>query len=301
MITEPKNILRPKCFDDDDVEEALANLEQNDDLRDRAGFDVSFLGLETPKPTFMPEIAGDALDVGGSTELRYEHFSVAMSRDRRMARWVGWNIDGSRLLPEGTVKRVSFRHDPRLPLGQQITGDAYKHNRLDQGHVSRRADLIWGPIDEATRANSDSSYFPNITPQMDDFNESMKAGLWGCLENALYKQAKTGQRISVFGGPIFGDNDVQLPNVLVPIEFWKLLVYVVDGRPCAKAFVLKQNVDVEVETIGPAWEPYAKRIDLLSDRTKLDFGVVARWDTTVSTAGVDEVETPISDLDAIDW
>jgi endonuclease G len=169
--------------------------------------------------------------------------------------------------------------------------------------VSRRADLLWGGVDEATRANKDSFFYTNITPQMDDFNQSTRGGLWGCLENALYEQARTGHRISVFGGPILERDDVRYEDILVPDEFWKLLVYVVDEEPRAKAFVLKQTVkNIDTERIElPKWEPFAKTVAYVSDRTSLDFGVVGEWDRTEASLETEEIEAPIRDLSEIDW
>ena len=291
------------CFDDDDVDTLAEDVEAHEDLSDRKGFDADFLGIRTPTPRFRPEIAGDVVRVDGSTELTYEHFSLAMSHERRMARWVAWNIDGTALLPEGSVPRRGFRADPRLDRKRQITNYVYDEgNRLDRGHVSRRADLIWGTMDEAIRANSDSFYYPNITPQMEDFNKSSKGGLWGCLENALYEQAKTGQRISVFGGPILEADDLPYEDIHVPDEFWKVLVYLVDGAPRAKGFVLKQIVkDIDTEAIGPKWAPFEKALADIADRTSLDLGVIAGWDRTKPAVDAEEVERPITDLSAIDW
>jgi len=297
-----------KCFDDDDSDPLVEDAETREDLSDRRGFDPSFLGIQTPAPRFRSEIQGDAVSVDGSTELKYEHFSLAMSWERRMARWVAWNIDGTRLPDERTIPRRGFRLDHRLDSDRQIGNDAYDQgNRLDRGHVSRRADLLWGTLDEATRANSDSSYYPNITPQMDDFNQSGRGGLWGCLENALYKQVKTGQRISVFGGPILAPDDVPYKDIQVDIQvpgaFWKILVYLDDGDPRAKGFVLKQIVkDIDTERIElPKWAPFEKSVADIADRTSLDFGVIAGWDQTGRGADVEALEKPILDLAAIHW
>jgi endonuclease G len=84
-----------------------------------------------------------------------------------------------------TIPRTGFRADHRIPDERQVLGDVYLHNKLDQGHIARRADVVWGLPEEAENANYDSSYFTNITPQMEGFNQSVKDGVWGRLENAL--------------------------------------------------------------------------------------------------------------------
>lgn len=51
----------------------------------------------------------------------------------------------------------------------------------------------------------------------------------------------------------------------------------------------------------PKWEPFAKTVAYVSDRTSLEFGVVGDWDVTKPSLDTEEVETPIRDLSEIDW
>lgn len=278
--------------------------DRDSDLASRAGFDREFLGVVTPLPSPKPSIAGDSVVVDGSPLLNYEHFSLTMSAARRMARWVAWNIDGAALVDEGRLTRegLAFRRDRRLRADQQILDDIYRKNLLDRGHIARRADLLWGPLDEASRANADSFYFTNITPQMEAFNEAARGGLWGRLEDALLGQvALTKDRISVFGGPILSLDDRPYRSILVPDEFWKLFAYLLDGQPRAKAFLLTQSLDgLERDIELPAWAPYEISVDELSLRTALDFGSVRGWDT-VSTEGLRGDRAPVRDLQSIVW
>ncbi len=160
---------------------------------------------------------------GGLEVINYTHFSLALNKLRRFAICVGWNVDG------GNIKKVSrkgirFVLDPDIPSEYQIGEQLYKVNRLDQGHIARRADLIWGELPVAKAANKDSFYFTNITPQMDDFNQSTKNGLWGRLEEAIFDDTDVENlKISVFGGPVFHDNVVQRrlasENLLIRFEY----------------------------------------------------------------------------------
>jgi endonuclease G len=276
----------------------------NSFLSGRTGFDRSFLGIQTPLPKFKPAIAGDALLVNGTAELKYEHFSLAMSSGRRMARWVAWNIDGQQLRPEGEISRegLRFKPDRRLGNDHQLLDDIYYDNELDRGHVARRADVLWGSLTAARRANSDSFFFTNITPQMANFNQSSRHGLWGELENDLLAQVDlTDRRISVFGGPILEASDQAYRGIFVPDEFWKLFVYVLDGKPRAKAFVLKQSLKNLAAAIElPKWEPHEIRIKDLSKRTSLDFGTIAKWEPA-QPQGLGEEPGPIQDLASIRW
>ncbi|MEO6511943.1 MAG: DNA/RNA non-specific endonuclease, partial [Nocardioides sp.] len=121
-------------------------------------YDADFLGT----PVAAPD--------GGTARWDYTHFSLEMSASRRLARWVAWNIDGLRLFPGDSIPRSDdFRLDPRLPADAQTGEDVYAGNDLDRGHIARRADLLWGTLEEAQQANHDSFFFTNITPQMNDF------------------------------------------------------------------------------------------------------------------------------------
>ncbi|HIW29678.1 MAG TPA: DNA/RNA non-specific endonuclease [Candidatus Luteococcus avicola] len=128
------------------------------------GFDPEFLSTTVSLPRLT---AGedDAVVVNGSSVIDYTHFSLAFSASRRFARWVAWNVDGKQMrkLSRSSMK---FRLDPRVPSQMQVGDELYSDNRIDRGHVARRADLTWGSDSEANQANSDSFYFTNITPQV---------------------------------------------------------------------------------------------------------------------------------------
>ena len=137
-----------------------------------AAYDAGFLGQEVVVPEAQDRIADDLVVVDGSTRVDYAHYSLAMSRSRRLARWVAWNIDGLALFPGDSIPRddQEFKLDPRLRSEDQTGEAVYTGNDLDRGHLARRADLLWGRLADAQKANSDSFYFTNITPQMNDFN-----------------------------------------------------------------------------------------------------------------------------------
>jgi endonuclease G len=120
----------------------------------------------------------------------------------------------------------------------------YAGNRLDRGHIARRADLTWGGLSEAKKANKDSFFFTNIAPQMDDFNQSGLGGIWGELEDAVFAEVDVEDlRVSLFGGPVFREDDRVFREVKIPREFWKVIAFVENGKLKAKAFLLTQSLD----------------------------------------------------------
>jgi endonuclease G, mitochondrial len=212
------------------------------------GFSTSFLSQEVPLPTLSDTLQEHAFRLDGTEEVRYTHFSLALNKIRRFAFWVAWNIDGGRLR-KLSRKNIRFVFDPRVPDAVQVGDDLYADNRLDRGHIARRADLLWGSETEAKKANKDSFFFTNITPQMDDFNQSSQGGLWGQLEDAVFADVDVENlRVSLFGGPVFKDDDRVIRGVPIPTEFWKVIAFVENGTFKAKAFVLTQNL----APLGPA-------------------------------------------------
>lgn len=233
------------------------------------GYDPSFLGSEVTPPV----APGD-----GGTPLDYTHFSLSQNTLRRLAWWVAWHIDGERLLPGDSISRsgLRFRPDPRLPREEQTTDAVYADNRLDRGHVARRADLLWGPVEEAQQANSDSFFFPNITPQMDDFNQERLGGSWGLLEAAVLSQEGLApRRLTLFGGPVLAADDPPYRGLVqVPREHWKVVVYRLDGELRLRCFVLSQQIDPDLRPVTgylDDFDTYAVALTDLEARTGLAF------------------------------
>lgn len=207
------------------------------------GYDTEFLGVRVDVPELDETARADAVEVEATTTIDYTHFSLAQSKSRRFAFWVAWNIDGANIKKVSRTN-ISFVKDPRIPAEFQVGNELYAGNRLDRGHLARRADLLWGGLAEARKANKDSFFYSNITPQMDDFNQSSQAGLWGRLENALFAEVDVDDlKATVLGGPVFADDDRIFRGVRVPREYWKILVFAVGTELRAKAFLLTQNLD----------------------------------------------------------
>lgn len=260
------------------------------------GYDVSFLGV----PVAVPALSSldDAVLLDGTERFDYTHFSLAMSKSRRFAFWVAWNIDG------GSLRKldrsgIPFVKDPRLPAEFQVGDELYKNNRLDRGHLARRADLIWGSLAVADKANTDSFYFTNITPQMDDFNQSAKAGLWGRLEDALFEDVSVDDlRVSVQCGPVFHADDRVFRGVALPREFWKLITFVEGGELKTRAFLLTQSLD-ELEALDlDEFRVFQVTLPELETRTGLTFDPALRSAAPSEPEGVRE---PLSSQSDIRW
>jgi endonuclease G len=221
----------------------------------REGFDPMFLAgslderhLEVPLPEVEPGRHGEMLngDDGVPLVLAYHHFSLAMSRTRRLQMWSAANVDYAPTR-KSQRSRDAFGADrwipdPRIPARAQIfDADFYKPaGNIDRGHMVRREDNAWGDSEtEIELANSDTFHWTNCTPQHEAFNQSEPgrndrtyrgmAGLWGGFENHIQKSRKDGDtKLCLFAGPVLRVSDPSADfgrgPVQYPLDFWKVVI-----------------------------------------------------------------------------
>jgi endonuclease G, mitochondrial len=227
-------------------EEAVA-----EDYRDREGYQPEFLGdgrfkVDLPAVT---RAADDVLEFefDGKTEtaLNYLHYSVVMSRSRRMCFFSAVNIDGN--LSKKSA-RVRWKWDPRIPKAQQIMNECYgSPPKFSRGHMTRREDPGWGESARtAKQGNEDSMHVTNVTPQMQAFN----APIWLALEDYALQHAREDEmKISVFTGPYFDRQDPEMYGVRIPLAFWKVIAFIHDdtGKLCATGYEMNQESTLEPE------------------------------------------------------
>ncbi|XVS66943.1 DNA/RNA non-specific endonuclease [Actinosynnema sp. CA-299493] len=265
------------------------------------GFDENFLGTPVGVPELGEAARADAVELNGSVVVDYTHFSLAQSKSRRFAFWVAWNIDGGDLR---SISRtgIPFVLDPRLPARFQVGDELYRGNRLDRGHLARRADLLWGPESVARKANEDSFFFTNITPQMDDFNQSMRQGLWGRLEDAVMSDVDVDDlRVSVYGGPVFRPDDRVFRGVALPREYWKVIAFTSAGTLKARAFVLTQNLNQMESLELDEFRVFQVRLGEVEERGGFTFPTaLTAADTLVVPESLAE-RAPLEALSDIQW
>jgi len=273
----------------------------------RLGYDPEFLtnhSVEMPKLSAANEAF--AFERNGSSIINYTHFSLALNKSRRFAFWVAWNIDGSNL-KKLNRKGIPFILDPDIPAEYQIDNFLYKNNPLDRGHIARRADLLWGTLEEAQNANSDSFFFPNILPQMEDFNQTKYGGIWGRLEDEVFNKATVKDlRVSVFGGPIFSPDDRIYRGIKIPQEFFKVIVYVESDSLRSKGFILTQNLNQLEKFDWEQFEVFEATLTEIEKRCGFRFAKNLRdSDRFVELLGKQteslDDRKPIANLDNISW
>lgn len=266
--------------------EAVASAPRVEDYKGREGYRADFLGAgarRVPLPTMTRKLAQDALKVASQpagrmkSVLNYEHFSLVMSKRRRLAVYTAVNVDGNelRFIPRS---KDSWAFDPRIPRAAQAGEELYHDNDLDRGHLVRRLDPVWGPGQVAKRANDDTFHYTNSTPQHKDFNQKV----WNDLEEYVLDNAGAHElKISVFTGPVFRADDRAYRGTLLPRELWKVVVMVREetGELSATAYVLSQaNMLTDLEFVFGQFRTYQVPIAHVERLTGLRFGRLKDFD-----------------------
>ena len=239
-------------------------------LANREGYRADHLGaFAVPLPTAP---AGAVLPVAGRDDARldYTHFTVVMSRTRRLALFTAANLDGgaSVSVPRGGDP---WAFDGRIPEDAQAGDDLYADNAFDRGHLVRREDPNWGP--DAATANRDTFHFTNCAPQLSGFNQRT----WLELEDhILGNTRRVRERASVFTGPVFRADDPVYRGVAIPLAYWKVVAFVHDdGRPSATAYLIDHDVDVGgMSLLFGAFKTYQRSILSVAAMTGIDFGTL---------------------------
>jgi DNA/RNA endonuclease G (NUC1)/V8-like Glu-specific endopeptidase len=255
-------------------------------VRAGAGYDPRFLGsdgLLVPAPGLPEPLARQAVVVDPRAAgperflLHYTHFSVAMNGERRMAFYSAANIDGNELrrIPRSGDR---WEFDPRIAESLQTGDDVYRNNDLDRGHLTRRLDPVWGARDVAARANEDTFFFTNACPQHKDLNQKE----WNDLEDYVLDNANThDMKVSVFTGPVFGPDDKPYRGILLPGEFWKVVVMVREdtGKLSATGYLLsQQDMLTGFEFVFGRFRTYQVTLQEIERKTGLDLGPLKDFD-----------------------
>jgi len=250
------------------------------DYDDRRGYDPEFLGVPVAFPQPTDRIRYDAATLSGSSEneLKYDTFSVIMSRSRRLAFVSGGNYDPD--APYHAERRDPWGYDPRLPRSLQAGNRHYRRNPLDRGHLFRAGEGAWGDShDAAQRASDDTFHWTNIAPQHEVFNQSGRdrvLSVWGQIENHLMNQARAngGRRMTTFNGPVLKPDDPDYQGLQIPRSFWKVAVLRDGDALQALAFVLSQETLLDrLETLRAGrFGVYQVPLSEIEALTDLDFG-----------------------------
>lgn len=225
--------------------------------------------------------------------LHYFNFSVAINKSRRLCAITAVNIDGKR---SESLDRENnpWIIDPRMNAKYQTGPAVYASNDLDRGHMVRRLDPVWGP--NAKAANDDTFHYSNSAPQHKNLNQKT----WLSLEEYILGNAdKANIKVSVFTGPVFGEDDFPYRDVLLPMKFWKVAAMIkADGTPSVTGYMLSQPNEIDdfrtAEGIKEdgfgAFKTYQVSLAKIEKETGLHFGKYSEFDP-LQAVGVNEIST----------
>lgn len=250
-------------------------------LAGRAGFSEQFLGAKytVPLPKLKSSLASQVAPVTGTEDnvLRYTHFSIVMSAERRFAFFTAVNIDGANSRSVRRTRDVWYT-DGRIDTSHQVAAALYANNDLDRGHLVRRLDPVWGEQSVAKTANDDTFFFTNCTPQHARFNQ----GNWNDLEDYLLDNAGVHDlKICVFTGPVFDVSDPPYRGVQLPQQFWKVVAMVKDDPKefSVTAYIVSQkDLITDLEFVFGQFRTYQTPVSHVEKLTGLDFGKLRNYD-----------------------
>jgi endonuclease G len=205
----------------------------------------------------------------GEELIEHKAFMLAYSEKHEQAKWVVHIIPTA--IIDGNVSRTNnFRIDTLIKTGSAEEKDyflKYKDNGktiydgfgYDRGHLAPSADFKWSKT-----ALSESYFYSNMSPQLDDFNR----GSWAKLEGMLRKYvSENNEDLFIVTGPILTDDlDVierGINKVSIPKYYFKIAYDVKNNR--AIGFVLPN------EKIYYPIEYYSVSIDSIEKLTNIDF------------------------------
>jgi endonuclease G len=229
------------------------------------------------------------------TELKYDHYSLRINRERRTPVFVAVNIDGAKLWNAqgfgSRPARPKWSVDPRMEELQQPDDDIFG-NAMQRGHLFKREDAMWGhDRDACNRADEHSFTITNATPMIANFNNVE----WGDLEDIVTRECERGHKVTYFAGPVFRSTDPffnelrrnvpaaeRRQGMRVPLTFWKIVAWIESARLRSAGFMLTQQDEINAH--GPIEEinfgTYRKtRITTIQQATGLRFPKLVSVDT----------------------
>jgi len=218
------------------------------------------------------QIQEDLRSVGLPAGEQIWHSAMVLSyaEEYEQARWVAHIIRPE--VSDGRGARTNdFREDPLVSTGSAVEADyflkylqadsTYKYDGFgwDRGHLAPSADFRW-----SEKALSESYFYSNMSPQLDDFNREGWAELEGLLRGYVDRSGR--QLYVVTGGVLKEDLAVVergVNKVSIPEQYYKVVLDL-EARK-AIAFLMPN------EKLRYPIEHYAVSVDAVEELTGLDF------------------------------
>jgi len=166
--------------------------------------------------------------------LDHKYFKIAYDQEKRLARYVVYQLTAEHLSNKGADRKNKFKADPILKEKNipYVLPSEYSRSNFDRGHLAPSADFAWNQ-----EANDLTFVMSNMAPQSANLNRDA----WKRLEEQVRKWACGEKVVSVISGPILRAGLPRLKSGLeIPQEFFKI---VIDETPPVKmiSFIYRQS------------------------------------------------------------
>lgn len=300
LVTEAGKKLQAD-FDAATAEIKKADKENAVDFSVCKGYDPKFMGVSIAMPKPRATLAKSIAKMSnGKSELKYFKYSVLFNEVMKMPALSAINVEGNPELRLDDSKRSDdWLRDKRIDIDKQLTDKFYAKSGFDKGHMSRFEDANWDKTEEdALRNGIYTCFYTNACPQVPGLNRG--GGVWGKLEKAVLekgvkKEKGSEGRITVFNGPIFSSKNRKFRGEMIPMEFFKIIVWRNDDNQVkATAFKLSQEdlvsgikfteaAGLQFEAIdidtNAQFKEYQCSIKSLTTATKINFAPLEKYDT----------------------
>ncbi len=164
----------------------------------------------------------------GEELIEHKAYVLVYSEKHEQAKWVV-HIISTAIIDENVSRTNDFRVDTLIKTGSAEERDFFTKYKVDgkavydgfgydRGHLAPSADFRWSET-----ALSESYFYSNISPQLDDFNR----GSWAKLEGMLRKYvSENNVDLLVVTGPILTDDlaviERSINKVSIPKDYFKI-------------------------------------------------------------------------------
>lgn len=255
----------------------------NDNVNANTGYDnVSVTGYEIPHLNDQNVYADHYVTMDGVQILNY---ALEWDNTKRHANWVAFTFDTT--TSADNVKRTdAWSVDPKLPAEMQVQESDHKNDGFDKGHLCASEDRVY-----LKEANEQTSYYSNMSPQLNDFN----GGFWGKLEarvqtwgrstadgvydkvyvtkgGTLNKLLKNFKGTTVNGGtPTTDANGFTIHGLACPEYYFMAVLSQKDDVFHAIAFLVPHKEGMTRNPSSDELKEYVVSVDKLEEETGIDF------------------------------
>lgn len=166
-------------------------------------------------------------------------YRICYDYSMKGAKYVGYNLNGSKVNSGNIKKRPRFYPDKAIPRKYRTTSKGYTHNEFhaDRGHLAPDASFDW------SRKSLHAVYsMANIIPQYKWINRKT----WVKAERYERKVAVKLGHVTVINGVVYGSHPKRLrkSGIAYPVGYWKMLY---DNNGFERCFYYKNDSHVKIK------------------------------------------------------